>query len=276
VKDASRVLLESPLGVDPSTLGASRNFLRKNFAVPRLLSTPFARESLGGTVSADFEPDVRVFLSVGYTEDEAQSRFRDAVISELRLHHLDPHTPHQTDFAIDPALKAVCDEMRRSKGTVVLAHKRIFIEKGFNLTKPDEPLDGRALATPWNHIEAALAWSLGHPLLILQEEGLVLHGLLEHQHDWHVHVVEITKDGVLPLATRQIIKSWAEKVRAHETENGSEQAVRSEGSASSEAHDVTRIRINEVAKSLTLAQASSAGGTILLILLTVFGLGMLL
>jgi hypothetical protein len=227
-------------------------------------------------VPAESGSDIRVFFSVGFTEDEEQSAFRDAVIHELRLHSLDPHTPHQTEFASDPALMAVYDEMKRSRATVVLAHKRILIEKGRDLTKPDEPLDGRSIPTPWNHIEAALAWSLGHPILILQEEGLVLHGLLEQPFDWHQHRVRIPKDGVLPLQVRQIIRSWAEKVRAQEAQRLAEESSRSKDSPSSELPDVTRMRISELLRSLTVAQTASAAGAVIIILLTVLGLGSLL
>lgn len=50
-------------------------------------------------------------------------------------------------------------------------------------------LDEVRLATPWNPIEAAMAYSRGHPLMVIVEQGLRAEGLLERGYDWYVQSV---------------------------------------------------------------------------------------
>ncbi|MEI9810933.1 MAG: hypothetical protein WDO16_25330 [Bacteroidota bacterium] len=40
--------------------------------------------------------------------------------------------------------------------------------------------------TPWNQIEAAMAYTKGHPLMLIIEKGLKSEGLLEKGNDWYV------------------------------------------------------------------------------------------
>src|SRR6185436_9700331 len=46
-------------------------------------------------------------------------------------------------------------------------------------TLKEEPIDGKWLTTPWAHIEPAMAYQLGLPVLILREQGVLDDGILE-------------------------------------------------------------------------------------------------
>jgi hypothetical protein len=55
----------------------------------------------------------------------------------------------------------------------------------------EKPLDGLNLPTAWNQIEATMAYTLGHPLLVLVENGLKSEGLLETGYDWYVQWIDL-------------------------------------------------------------------------------------
>lgn len=43
----------------------------------------------------------------------------------------------------------------------------------------ENSIDGQWLTTPWPHIEAAMAYQIGLPVLILREAGVIAEGVLE-------------------------------------------------------------------------------------------------
>jgi hypothetical protein len=43
----------------------------------------------------------------------------------------------------------------------------------------EEPIDGSWLTTPWAHIEPAMAYQLGLPVLMIRESGVMADGILE-------------------------------------------------------------------------------------------------
>ncbi len=187
----------------------------------------------------------RVFLSVGSTDDPVQNEFISAVEEELRSNGLEPHTLGKTEWSSDSPLVAIYDRMKSSQGTVVLAMARIRIDEGVDVSKPEHPLVGQVLPTPWNQIEAALAWTLGHPLLVLQERLLVTHGLFEQPFTWSRHVFDVRAGG-LDAATRGVIRDWSSKVR-----NGYKPTVDS-GS------DLTKLSLVDFVRSVNVGQAIAA------------------
>ena len=66
-----------------------------------------------------------------------------------------------------------------------------------DLGKPEGAnlLENEGLPTVWNQIEAAMAYTLGRPLLVIVEDGLVSEGLLEGKYDWIVQSFHSTRRG---------------------------------------------------------------------------------
>jgi hypothetical protein len=73
-------------------------------------------------------------------------------------------------------------------GAVIIAFERTHVSEGVDRGRPvpENALRDRALTTVWNQIEAAMAYTLGRPLLVIVEEGLVSEGLLGARNDWSV------------------------------------------------------------------------------------------
>ena len=62
--------------------------------------------------------------------------------------------------------------------------------------------------TPWNQIEASLAFALGIPIIVLMESGLREEGLLEQKYDWYVDRVSISAAALSDKDVRNRIMAW--------------------------------------------------------------------
>jgi len=136
----------------------------------------------------------KIFLSVGRTSTKEQEDFVKAVEDLFRSNGLVPQTLGRTYWSSIQPLKAVDDLMRQCCGTAIVAFERIHIEKGIERRgcAEEHSLEYIALPTVWNQIEAAMAYTLGHPLLVIIEKGLRSEGLLEYGYDWYVNYVNLS------------------------------------------------------------------------------------
>jgi predicted alpha/beta hydrolase family esterase len=129
-----------------------------------------------------------VFVSVGGGRTKEQDSFVTAVKKFLRSKELDGRTVDEYGPKNKRPLMDVEDRMRGCYGAVILAFERTYIEQGVSRrgTEKEVPLKELRLPPVWNHIEAAMAYTLGLPLLVLAERGLIFEGLLEDKYDWRM------------------------------------------------------------------------------------------
>ena len=137
-------------------------------------------------------PTRNIFLSVGAPCNEEQEAFVSAVENRLRSEGLTPHTVGRNTFSSDAPLKKVVELLDSCQGVVVIALERSFFPSGIDKRGgPDETqLSNIRLPTPWNHIEAAMAYSRRLPLMVILESGLKSEGLLEAGYDWYVQRIK--------------------------------------------------------------------------------------
>ena len=158
------------------------------------------------------EPNV--FVSVGGTAAEQQEAFVRAVEDRLRSEGLIPHTVGRNTFSSDAPLKAVTELLDKCVGTVVIAMERMYFESG--VEKRGGPKEAALaevrLPTPWNQIEAAMAYSRGHPLMVIVEAGLKSEGLLERGNDWYVKWVRPEASALTTTEFNGILASWKQKM----------------------------------------------------------------
>ena len=75
--------------------------------------------------------------------------------------------------------------MLDSNGLITVAFRRTYVESGAARAGTDidgvetEKIDGTWLTTPWAHIEPAMAYQLGLPILLLREKGVLADGIHE-------------------------------------------------------------------------------------------------
>ncbi len=114
-----------------------------------------------------------------------QDAFIGRVTDYLGRRGIAPRTLGVTDYDMDAPLKAIRRLMLESNGLITVAFRRTFVEKGTARFRTDiatlqeSVVDGTWLTTPWAHIEPAMAYQLGLPILILREKGVLADGMLE-------------------------------------------------------------------------------------------------
>ena len=128
---------------------------------------------------------ISVFLSYPKPCFGRQNQFIDRVRSYLAERGFEPRTLGVTDYDMDSPLTAIRRLMLESNGLITVAFRRTYVEKGTARLRTDVEglkemsIDGTWLTTPWSHIEPAMAYQLGLPVLILRERGVLDDGILE-------------------------------------------------------------------------------------------------
>jgi hypothetical protein len=158
--------------------------------------------------------ELNVFVSVGSTATEQQESFVRAVEDRLRSEGLIPHSVGRNTFSADAPLKTVIELMDKCSGTVVIALERMYFPAGVEKRGgPKEmPLTAIKLPTPWNQIEAGMAHSRRHPLLVIVESGIKSEGLLERGYDWYVQWVKPEAAALNTSEFNGVLASWKQKM----------------------------------------------------------------
>jgi hypothetical protein len=104
--------------------------------------------------------------------------------------------------------------MDKCLGAVVIALERSFFASGTERRGgPKEfALTNVKLPTPWNQIEAAMAYSRGLPLMVIVESGLKSEGLLERGYDWYVQWVKPEAAALNSNEFNGVLASWKDKM----------------------------------------------------------------
>ena len=158
--------------------------------------------------------ELNVFVSVGGTATEQQETFIRAVEDRLRSEGLVPHTVGRNTFSSDAPLKTVNELLDKCSGTVVIALERTYFASGIEKRggPKESALSDIRLPTPWNQIEAAMAYSRGHPLMVVVESGLKSEGLLERGNDWYVQWVKPDAAALTTTEFNGVLANWKQKM----------------------------------------------------------------
>lgn len=86
---------------------------------------------------------------------------------------------------MDAPLKAIRRLMFESNGLITIAFGRTHVAAGSGNFRSDMDIEERPLrdvwfTSPWAHIEPAMAYQIGLPVLIFRETQAVADGILEH------------------------------------------------------------------------------------------------
>lgn len=134
-----------------------------------------------------------VFVSVGRTFSAEQEKFVSAIESYLKGIGLNPQTVGRNYFKSQQPLRSITECMRECSGTVIIAFERIYVANGEEKRGSSQPasLSETKITTIWNQIEAAMAYTLGQPLLVIAQEGIRAEGLIDEGFDWFVKRVDL-------------------------------------------------------------------------------------
>lgn len=155
-----------------------------------------------------------IFVSVGGTANPRQETFVCAVEARLRSEGLIPCTVGRNTFSADAPLKGVVDLMHRCSGVVIIALERTYFPTGVERRGGNEEtaLSETKIATPWNQIEAAMAYMRGLPVLVLVEDGVRAEGLLAQSNEWYVQKVAVDAAALSTPLFNGVLASWKQKI----------------------------------------------------------------
>jgi len=162
---------------------------------------------------------IPIFLSVGHTHNVTQRKYLDALVLYLRRNGISAETLGETFWSIQAPLIPIQHKMLEVYGAAILAMERSHLIRGvYEQGSPSErTVVDQYYATVWNHIEAAMAYQLKLPLLILKEEKLVAEGMFDPGiHEWLI--VQIKPNNPYELKLNPIkgfINSWIEAVKKY-------------------------------------------------------------
>ena len=175
----------------------------------------------------------KVFVSVGRTFRAEQEVFLTAFEQFLQTQGLEPQIVNRNVFSSMQPLKFIEQVMQESAGTVILAFERLYIQEGRDKrgSEAEKPLQEVKLPTVWNQIEAAMAYTLRQPLLVLVEEGLRSEGLLETGYDWYVQWIKFEPGTLIDRQFTGIFADWRARVEAYAEAGGDSKPRRSKPKA---------------------------------------------
>lgn len=159
---------------------------------------------------------MEVFVSVATGLNPEQEAFVAEVERRLTGLGFVPRTIGRNMFTTEAPLRAIAKLMDGCAGAVVIALERYNFEKGIERrgALQEKILTAQALPTPWNQIEAAMAYSRGLPLLVLVDENLRREGLLEKANEWFVQEVSLEPSCLNSPALIGLFDDWKKRVLA--------------------------------------------------------------
>lgn len=122
-----------------------------------------------------------VFLSYPHPFNTKQTTFIADISAYLQARGFEPRTLGVTDYDMDAPLKAIRRLMLESNGLITVAFRRTQIKTGSSKpgSSDEKKLNCVWLTSPYSHIEPAMAFQIGLPVLIIREKGVLADGVLE-------------------------------------------------------------------------------------------------
>jgi hypothetical protein len=192
--------------------------------------------------SADFMVSIKdgivganIFISAGSPSTTEQQEFLDALMDTIRSGGHRPRVINKTDPLYEQPLNGIRKVLSQCDGALIAAYERIHIDNGSERrnSKKETQIQDSAITTPWNQIEAAMAYAMGVPILVVCQESVRRDGLLEFGMDWYVDVVPDRVDSTLPPDFVSRLNQWCASLSEAQRSNGGRRNHGHEGPDSS-------------------------------------------
>lgn len=159
---------------------------------------------------------ISIFLSRPTSVNAEQGAFCEALVEVLAEEGLRARTLGVTDYPGLAPLAEVLGLMRQCSGALALGLRQLRVDTGeIKEGSPGAaPVSGLRLPTPWNQIEAGIAFALERPLLVAREQG-VEGGVFDiGSSDRFIHKFELQSAWLEAPQFRQPFEAWVADVRA--------------------------------------------------------------
>jgi hypothetical protein len=222
---------------------------------------------------AQANKNTNVFLSIGRPLSPEQAGFKVALIAAIKARGLIPRCvgarPEDSDVPHARPIDQIRQIIRECDGAVVVAYEKHSADKLRlnSLVVPGRELLDAKLPTSWNQAEAAMAYLVDLPLLLISEDGLFGECLLEDGVVGSVARVTINESAVWNEVFQRRMASWAEDVAARK-EKG--RALSIEGW---DAEKITIQQILRILGELSWKSAFILGGGLVALLSLAYSLG---
>lgn len=201
----------------------------------------------------------KVFISKGSAASPEQRVFVDAVLDMLKTVGIYPRIMNENEWSYEQPLKAINKIIKECDGAVVIAFTRTQFKKGIEIKKDSyNQLSDIRLPTPWNHIEAAMAYSYGLPLLVIAENGLKPEGLIEDGYDWRIYWTDLNPDVVKSDSFKGFLNSWKDAIV--NKKNNKDSII------SGNISDPSQLKIGTLLRSMTIPQLWKTAAAIIALL----------
>jgi hypothetical protein len=156
-------------------------------------------------------------MSVGAPHLDLQKAFLERLERSLRARGLRPTTLGRSNYDNRNPLRAIRELMLECDGAVIVGLERRVAEVAFE--KQGSPSERRLLdvrtATPWNHLEAGMAFQLDLPLLILKDRTIHAEGILDQAvGEYLVFEFDLAEEAAsLSTPLKKTIAAWCMQVK---------------------------------------------------------------
>lgn len=153
---------------------------------------------------------MKVFLSVGSTYNEKQETFVSAFETFLGQNGCERLTVGRGNYFASQPIVSARDLMQEADAVVVIAFTRLVIEKAIDKpgSKSEKEILERSYPTVWNQLEAAMAFGLKLPLLVILEEGVYQEAMLKDRLEYRALVTHLDKSLFSSEEFRGIFADW--------------------------------------------------------------------
>lgn len=155
-----------------------------------------------------------IFVSRPSTRNRKQEQFLGHLDDLLEDRGLRPVVVGQTEYPNTAPIQAVRDRMNECEGALILGLEQLHVVEG--LAKPganeEVNVEDLHLPTPWNHIEAGMAFILELPILIIKEEGIEGGVFDVGSSDLYIHQATMTKDWLDSREFTQPFNEWYDEI----------------------------------------------------------------
>lgn len=209
---------------------------------PITLSCPLCRgkmmlirmgeESIYECNSCHRRQKINIFVSLSSPINRKQLAFRDSLWEYLKKHGMDAVTLGYNIYDMEYPLRGIKNWMKQCYGLICIGFRRSHIQEGFvykkavikdrytieNENEPGDLLDNKWLTSSFCHIETAMAFQFGIPILVFRESGVVSDGMLETG-NMGLYMPEFSLDQKTPedymhsKEFTQLMALWMERVK---------------------------------------------------------------
>ena len=160
-----------------------------------------------------------IYLSLTTPHLPIQAEFLNRLEEAIRSNGMTPRSLGRSDWSFEAPLIPIRNHMNECSGAIVVAMTRTEVTSGVIYPGGDQEhaLADRFLSTVWVQIEAAMAFQLELPILILREDRVSAEGILDPSNTGlEVRTFSLSDDGSITQNINEDLAKFHRRVKAFE------------------------------------------------------------